>query len=182
MIIRTSRAQELTRIQDVMLAAFDKSERETVAALVAALLEDASARPLLSLVAETDSGRLVAHILFTAVRLSGSARDVRAAILAPLAVHPDFQSQGLGGRLIEEGVRRLGESGVQLVFVLGHPGYYPRFGFQPAGDTGLAAPYPIAEENAAAWMVRDLQGDLLGRVQGQVQCADALNRPELWCE
>lgn len=182
MAIRASTAGDLGKVRDVILAAFDESERDVVYELVTRLLQDPTARPLTSLVAESDEGRIVGHVLFSAVKLVGSGRGVSASILAPLAVHPDFQSQGIGGQLINEGLRRLGESGVQLVFVLGYPAYYQRFAFQPAASLGLEAPYPIAEENADAWMVLALQNGILGSVRGRVECADSLNRPELWRE
>lgn len=67
-----------------------------------------------------------------------------------------------------------------LVFVLGHPGYYPRHGFEPAGRHGLRAPYSVSPESA--WMVRPISPNVLGRVQGRVICADALDRPEYWIE
>lgn len=182
MRVRHSTAKDRAAIRAVILAAFDPSEREVVARLVEELLDDPTAQPLLSLVAEDAAGRVVAHVLFTAAMLDGTAAKVQGAILAPLAVHPGMQSQGLGGQLVREGLEQLAAAGVELVFVLGHPGYYPRFGFEPAGRRGLLAPYPIAEENADAWMVTALGEGLLGRVQGQVRCADALNRPELWRE
>ena len=103
-------------------------------------------------------------------------------MLAPLAVHPDVQARGIGGRLVVEGLGRLKRAGVGLVFVLGHPGYYPRFGFIEAGANGFSAPYPIPPENAAAWMVQALRPGLLGAVPGRVVCADALDKPEYWRE
>jgi predicted N-acetyltransferase YhbS len=72
--------------------------------------------------------------------------------------------------------------GVELVFVLGHPGYYPRFGFKPAGVLGFEAPYPIPEKHADAWMVRELRAGIIGSVRGKVVCADTLSRPEYWRE
>ena len=74
------------------------------------------------------------------------------------------------------------ESGVQLVFVLGHPDYYPRSGFKPAGVLGYEAPYPIPAENADAWMVQELFSGIIGRVRGTVKCSDAMNQPEHWRE
>lgn len=152
---------------------------EVEAGLVADLLADPTAQPLLSLLARAE-GRPVGHILFTAVRLEGAASGLRLAILAPLAVVPDAQRKGIGGRLIEHGIRLLGEAGVSLVLVLGHPGYYPRHGFQPAGRYGLRAPYPVSQESA--WMVRPIILNVLGRVQGRIACADALDRLEYWVE
>jgi putative acetyltransferase len=147
--------------------------------LVRDLINDPSARPLLSLLARAGE-RPVGHILFTAARLEGAPRDVSVAILAPLAVVPDAQRQGVGGSLIEHGMSRLGESGVELVLVLGHPGYYPRHGFEPASRLGLAAPYPISPEDA--WMVRALRPGVIGWVRGTIACAEAMNRPEYWRE
>jgi putative acetyltransferase len=149
------------------------------AGLVRDLLGDPSAQPLLSLLAR-EAEQPVGHILFTAARLQGQQRDTSVSILAPLAVVPDAQRQGIGARLIEHGVEQLRARGVGLVFVLGHPEYYPRHGFEPALRHGLAAPYPISPEDA--WMVRALRGDVLGRVHGAVACADVMDRPEYWRE
>lgn len=149
-----------------------------VAQLVADLLQDATAQPLLSLLA-WEAGEAVGHIMFTPATLVG-AEDMSVSILAPLAVVPSFQGRGIGGSLIEHGVDRLRASGVDLVFVLGHPGYYPRHGFLPAIPLGLEAPYTISPREA--WMVRALRPGIPGRVRGTIACADALNRPEHWRE
>ncbi len=156
---------------------------EVEAELVRELLVDGSAQPVLSLLARS-GGHPVGHVLFTRVRIEGGGSPVSASILAPLAVIPGAQGQGIGGLLIREGLRRLEESGVGLVFVLGYPDYYPRHGFQPAGCLGFEAPYPILEKNADAWMVRGL-GDhvqIPGPASGLVRCADALDKPEYWLE
>lgn len=182
MEIRTSTEVEQEEIHKLLLASFDESEREEVAELVSNLLHDPSAEPRLSLLAADETGEVVGYVLFTAVQLVGTPQQVSASILAPLAVHPEHQSQGSGGRLVREGLERLHRAGVQLVFVLGYPDYYQRFGFQPAGRLGLMAPYPIADANADAWMVLALNGEIPGGVKGRVQCADSLNRPELWRE
>ena len=91
-------------------------------------------------------------------------------------------SEGVGGLLIREGLKRLSEAGVDLVFVLGHPGYYPKHGFQTAGVLGFEAPYPIPEKDAGAWMVQELRSGVIGRVSGTVQCCDVLNQPQHWRE
>ncbi len=152
---------------------------DDVADLVRDLADDPTARPLLSLLA-WDGDLPVGHIMFTAARVRGAQDDAVVSILAPLAVVPDAQRRGIGGLLIESGVQRLAESGVGLVFVLGHPGYYPRHGFEPASRLGLAAPYPISPEDA--WMVRPLSPGAIGRVRGTVECAEALDKPEHWRE
>jgi putative acetyltransferase len=166
-------------LADVLFVEREAFGEDDEANLVVDLINDPSARPLLSLLA-WDGERPVGHILFTTARLEGAPRDVSVAILAPLAVVPEAQRQGIGGSLIEHGIKRLGESGVELVFVLGHPGYYPRYGFEPASSLGLAAPYPISP--AGAWMVRALRPGVLGCVRGTIACAEAMSGPECWRE
>jgi len=154
---------------------------EEEAELVRALLSDPSAQPRLSLLAR-EGDRPVGHVLFTAARLKGPPHSGPIAILAPLAVVPDAQRRGIGGALIERGLQLLHEAGVSLVFVLGHPDYYPRHGFEPAGRLGLNPPFPIPDDNADAWMVQALRPNVIGALHGTVLCADELTKPELWKE
>lgn len=179
MIFREAGEGDLPAVLDIHRLAFGQEEE---AALVEAIIKDASAEPMLSLIAVEEEGTPVGHVLFSRAALSGSETPVSAAILAPLAVLPAAQSRGIGGRLIEEGVGRLAASGVDLVFVLGYPDYYGRHGFAAAGPQGLEAPYPIAQEHTDAWMVRDLGEGLVGTVSGKVACCLALDHPALWTE
>jgi len=146
-----------------------------------ALLADPTAKLVLSLMAFVE-GEPAGHILFTKARLLGCSREVAVSFLAPLAVVPKFQRRGVGGALVKEGLERLSRSGVELVFVVGHPGYYPRHGFAQAGKLGFETPYPFPEEHADAWMVCALRPGVLGVVSGRVVCCDVLNKPELWRE
>lgn len=181
LIIRKSTESDLNDVLDVEAQAFGNEEGPEIVDLVNGLLFDPTAIPLLSLMAVNDD-RAIGHILFTNARISSSKKSISAAILAPLAVIPGAQSQGVGGQLIEEGLRLLSESGVELVFVLGHPDYYPRHGFKPAGALGFKTPYPIPDKNANAWMVQELRTGVIDSVSGKVICADALNQPEHWRE
>lgn len=181
MEIRKSSESDRVEISNFHREAFGEEEGPVVARLVNDLLDDKSAMPLLSLVA-TEGSKIIGHILFTNVTLSPNSASVSAQILAPLAVLPKAQKRGVGGKLIKEGLSQLKQSGVGLVFVLGHPDYYPRSGFTPAGVLGYEAPYPIAVENAGAWMVQALSAGIIGKFKGTVQCSDALSKPELWRE
>jgi putative acetyltransferase len=176
MCIRETDDADLNCILFVEGEAFN-SDKE--ANLTMDLFADRSAKPLLSLMAFVE-GQPAGHILFTAARLSGVAREVAVSFLAPLAVVPVFQRRGVGGSLIKNGLERLSRSGVDLVFVVGHPQYYPRHGFTPAGKLGFETPYPMPVEHADAWMVRALRPDVIGSVSGKVVCCDTLNKPELW--
>lgn len=168
---------ELDAVLSVHKAAFGRDDE---ADLVRRLLDDPTARPSLSLGAYADD-RLVGHILFTRARLPNPS--CRAALLAPLAVVPTSQGQGIGGGLIEQGMKHVVSRGVVLVFVLGYPDYYSRYGFTAAGPRGFDAPYPIAPEHADAWMVRALAPEPVEHCgPGTVKCAEALDRPEYWIE
>ena len=179
--IRHSTESDRTAISSVHTSAFGQEQGQEIVELVNALLDDDTAKPLLSLVAEKD-GSLVGHILFTLARLQPEDREISVRILAPLAVSSDFQGEGVGGLLIREGLKQLAESGVDLVLVLGHPGYYPKFGFQTAGVLGFEAPYPIPTEHADAWMVQALKAGVIGSIEGRIQCSETLNQPQHWRE
>ena len=178
MIIRNTSDSDLNDILHIQKEAFGYDKESH---LVNSLLLDDSAKPLLSLLA-TDRGESVGHILFTKVLITGNENSISARILAPLAILPHAQDKGVGGKLIKEGLRNLSGSNVDLVFVLGHPGYYPRYGFKPAGALGFEAPYPIPEKDAGAWMVQELRPGVIGSISGKVICANTLNEPEHWRE
>ena len=179
--LRKALESDKQAISDIVIAAFGNVQGQEIADLITDLLEDPSAQPLLSLVVTADDN-VVGHILFTNARIKHSQRMVFSAILAPLSVHTEYQNQGIGGQLIKEGLKQLKATGVELVFVLGHPGYYPKYGFSAAGIKGFDAPYPIPPENSDAWMVQELHPGIIGCVSGQVICAEALYDPKHWRE
>ena len=175
---------QIRRAGDADLEAVLAVEREAFgteseAELVRHLLEDPSARPTINLLAFEDD-RPVGHILMTAAVIGDSGAPT--LILAPLAVVPDAQRKGIGGALIRAALEDAREMGIQLVLVLGHPDYYPRHGFTPAGVHGIEAPYPIEEKNAGAWMVQELESGIIGTVKGKVRAAHSMMRPEYWRE
>src|SRR5919106_673706 len=107
-------------------------------------LRDADA-VILSLVAEV-AGSVVGHILFSAVTIETAAGEVTALGLAPMAVHPEHQHRRIGSQLVEEGLRELQRRGYEAVVVLGHPDYYPRFGFARASGFGLRCAIQCPDE------------------------------------
>lgn len=181
MKIRQVGERERLEILQLHEQAFGKDKGWEIRDLVDGLLDDPSAKPLYSFGA-FEKDWIVGHVLFTKVTLIGAKIDLSAQILAPLAVLPEWHNKGVGGQLIETGLAELRSLGVQLVFVLGHPGYYPRYGFLPAGRNGFDAPYPIPDEHADAWMVQELISGTVGGVEGTIQCADILNQPQHWRE
>jgi len=179
--IRYATDADRAEIFGVHESAFGAEQGPEIVELVSGLLTDNTAKPLYSLVAEID-GRIAGHVLFTAVRLQPSRPSITAQILAPLGVSQEYQGKGIGGSLIKVGLNQLAAFGIGLVFVLGHPGYYPKFGFKPAGALGYEAPYPILPENEAAWMVQELKAGILGIAKGRLQCAATLDQPQHWQE
>jgi putative acetyltransferase len=132
--------------------------------LEAALVERlrAACPDAVSLVAE-DDGTVVGHILFTPVTIDGH-EDVVGMGLAPMAVAPARQRQGIGSALVRAGLTILGERGCPFVIVLGHPGYYPRFGFVPASQHGITSQWEGIPDDAFMMLV--LRGDALRGVAG----------------
>jgi putative acetyltransferase len=127
MNIRPETPNDYARIAEINILAFENRADE--ATIVALKRQYSRFDPTLSLVAEID-GSVVGHALFnpTTIRLMGE--DVSAVNLAPIAVEPTYQGQGIGGQLIQEGHRIAQENGFAVAFLLGHPTYYPRFGYQ----------------------------------------------------
>ena len=117
--------------------------------------------PELSLVADDDTG-IVGHVLFSLVQLDSGPQLLS---LGPMAVAPDRQRGGVGTALIQDGLERARRTKYPLVVVLGHPEYYPRFGFRMARSLGIGTPYEAPDE---AWMALPLpayERDLQGTVQ-----------------
>jgi putative acetyltransferase len=169
-----------TDLQDILYVEQEAFRRDSEPKLTKDMLSDQSAQPSLSLLAYIDN-HPVGHILFTHGYLTGNPQ-VEVSFLAPLAVVPKFQRKGIGGALIKKGLEILSKSGIDLVFVVGHPHYYPRHGFTPASKLGFEPTYPIPKEVADAWMVQALHSDIIGAVSGKVICCDVLNKPEVWRE
>lgn len=173
MQIRPVDPQDEPAVRTVVCEAFGSEvEYELVEALRA---EDAAWVPEWSLGAYID-GELAGHILFT--RAQAGARV--ASLLAPLAVSPVYQNTGVGQALIEAGLAASRAQGAELSLVLGHPGYYPKAGFEPAAPHGILAPYPI--DPPEAWMVIELVEGAIADAAGVVKVAEALGAPELWRE
>jgi putative acetyltransferase len=175
--IRESVANDFNHIMEVEKQAFgyDKEAR-----LVADLLVDHTAQPIVSLLA-FHNDESVGHILFTRAYFCEQEEQPIMHILAPLAVKPEYQRQGIGGMLITAGIEKLREKGSNLVFVLGHKEYYPKYGFIPdANHLGYPAPYPMPEEYSNYWMVQPISSKGIAVGKGKIACCDELNKPEHW--
>lgn len=133
--------------------------------LVDALREDGNINPELSLVA-VHGDRIIGHILFCPIAIVSGTVETAALALAPLGVHQDYQCMGIGAALIEEGLEEARRLGHRIVIVVGHPGYYPRFGFTAASDAQITAPFPCPDE---AFMALPLKPGALDGIGGMVR-------------
>lgn len=159
-LVRYERSADQTAVFNINARAFGGPNE---ARLVDVLRE--SARPHISLVAVRE-GRVVGHIFFSPVTVGSGARAWEAIGLAPMAVEPEWQKRGIGSDLVRVGLATCRAIRRPVVFVLGHPEYYPRFGFRPAPPLGLRFKGP---EFDPAFMVAELEpGALAGRT-GEVR-------------
>jgi len=176
MLIRRPLTSETAAIRGIYVAAFDEQERQQVAELVEALLNCRSTPETFHLVAE-DDGQLVGHVAFSPVkaRLSG---ELLGYILAPLAVIPSAQRQGVGSALVQHGLQQLSEQQITLAFVYGDPRYYGRFGFH----SKAAAPYlpPFALGYPEGWLTKVLIAGNGHKAPIEIACVEPLHRPDLW--
>jgi putative acetyltransferase len=124
---------------------------------------------LASFVAEVQEG-VIGHILFSrmSIEATGRAASVPAVALAPMAVLPEQQAQGIGGELIKHGLDWLRGEGEQVVIVLGHPKYYSRFGFSTDKASSLSSPFP-----PEAFMAFELSPGALDGIRGKVRYPEA---------
>ena len=143
--IHNEEAKDIEQVHEILRAAFPTdAESKLVAAL------RANGKAIIALVA-ANSERVLGHILFSPVSITppgGAAPliNTKGIGLAPVAVHPEAQSQGIGSKLIREGLRRCKELGYDYCVVLGNPEYYQRFGFEKASRFGVQNEYGVDDE------------------------------------
>jgi putative acetyltransferase len=160
---RQSKPSDLPGLESLYPAAFPEED-------LLGVVRGLEAEPdVLSLVLD-QSDAIIGHVVFTPCRIADSRATL--ALLGPLAIHPHWQKQGLGGSLVREGLARLRKQGMAGVLVLGDPGYYGRFGFQAERD--VLPPFRLPDEWDGAWQSLAFDGADLG--------AGTLQVPEVWSD
>ena len=162
--IRAETPNDYAKVWQVNEAAFGRAAE---ADLVEALRK--VAQPYVSLVA-VDDGRVVGHVFFSPVNIETDGAVVSGFGLAPMAVLPEYQRRGIGSLLVPDGLSECQRLGRDVVVVLGHPQYYPRFGFQKASEKGLRSEYQVPDE---VFMVTELRPGALDGVTGLVKYHEA---------
>jgi len=158
-IIREESEQDMAQVFVLNQAAF---ETDAEAQLVDAMR--AQIHGVISLVA-VEGDQVLGHIMFSPVTVGGGS-EVKIYGLAPMAVDPAVQKQGIGSALVKAGLEYCKSHQVEAVVVLGHSAYYPRFGFKTAADFGLDCEYEVPSE---VFMAQALNPGSLNVVEGVVK-------------
>lgn len=159
MLIRPEKESDREAVHALNVSAFETSFE----ANLVDLLRD-QAKPVVSLVAEV-VGAVAGHIMFTPVSLSTDPK-FKVMGLAPMAVAPEHQRQGTGSALVRAGLDQCGQMGFVAVVVLGHPEYYPRFGFASTSRFGIDSEYDVPDD---VFMAVELKPDALRGKTGRVK-------------
>ena len=157
--IREELPNDIAAIREVNRRAFGQDQE---ANLVDALR--ANGASLLSLVATID-GQVVGHIMYSPATIA----NITGAGLAPMAVLPEHQRHGIGGKLIQAGTQKLRDAGVPFIIVLGHSVYYPRFGFNPASNLGIKCQWDVPDD---AFMLLVLDHSTMQGISGLARYRD----------
>jgi len=166
LVIRSETPEDSAAIRDVNEEAFGSSSE-------ADLVEKLRSRQActLSLVA-TDGDKVIGHILFSPVTIKSGNTSFGALGLGPMAILSAYQRKGVGSQLVREGLQECKRLGHEIVAVLGHPDYYPRFGFVPACTYGIKCEYDVPDE---VFMVLELRKGALSGLGGVVKYQPEFN-------
>ena len=158
--IRSETPEDIDSIRRINLQAFGQKAE----AAIVDKLRDRNALTI-SLVA-TMENEVVGHIAFSPVMIESQCSSFEAVTLAPMAVLPEYQRKGIGSQLVRAGLEECHRLGHGIVVVLGHPDFYPRFGFVSAKQKGIDCEFEVPDE---AWMVLELKEGILRGKSGTVK-------------
>ena len=165
---------------DIYVASFTSSEGEQegniIGGLVSSML-DAKGDDDLFGFAAFDGSKMIACILFSKFMFLKKP-DYRAFILSPVAVHPNYQRQGVGKKLIEFGLNALKANHIELALTYGDPAYYTQLGFEKITVDQIPAPQPLSQP--IGWLAQSLTSKSIPVMNGKTRCVKALNHPDYW--
>jgi predicted N-acetyltransferase YhbS len=163
MKIRTENENDYKAVYDLHFIAFGSREDESK--LVERIRQSEGFVPDMSIIAELDN-EIIGHVLISKAKVVDNDRHHNVMVLAPVAVKPEFQKQGVGTKLINEGLQRNKDRGIGVILLIGHPSYYPRLGFKPARAYGLELKlFNVPDE---VFMVCELIEGTLSDIKGEL--------------
>lgn len=161
-LIRNERKNDYDQITKINDLAFGQKNEGK---MIEALRKTSDYNYLLSLVAEIKH-KIVGHILFYPIKIRNKANKCTVLSLAPIAVHPEYQNKGIGSKLIKRGLDIAKKLDFKVVIVVGHPKYYPRFGFTPAKNWGIKLPFDVPDD---VFLALELKENTLKNCSGIVE-------------
>ena len=176
MNIRLAQETDLDSILKVIETAFSDEESKIIMTLSAELSNETNRASITSLVAEVDT-QVIGYASYSPILLK-TASSISGYILAPLAVSPEHQKQGVGSNLVNAGIDMLTEDDANVLLVYGDPAYYGRFGFKEEIGHSFVPPYTL--QYPFGWTGMMLNDSLVPEQPLQFDCVAALSKPELW--
>jgi len=176
MNIRLAQETDLDSILKVVETAFSDEENQVIMNFVQELSSENTSPSIKSLVAEVDN-QVIGYVSYSPILLKSDSSIV-GYILAPLAVSPEHQKQGVGSNLINFGIDLLTKDGVGVLLVYGDPAFYGRFGFKEEIGQSFVPPYPL--QYPFGWTGMMLNDTPVPEQSIQFKCVSALSKPELW--
>lgn len=158
MIIRLEQPGDITGIRDINEKAFGQSQEANIIDNLSKNCDN-----VLSLVA-IERMKIVGHIFFSPVTIEGENEIVKGMGLAPMAVSPEYQRQGIGSQLVDSGIMELRKNNCPFIIVLGNPEYYSRFGFELASQYGIQSQWEGIPDNA--FMILWLDKSMINQTSG----------------
>jgi len=176
MTIRPSQETDLVSILKVIETAYSDEENKVIMNFVQELSNENTSPSIKSLVAEVDN-QVIGYVSYSPIYLK-SDTNITGYILAPLAVSPEHQKQGVGSNLINAGIDMLTKDGAGVLLVYGDPAYYGRFGFKEEIGRSFVPPYTL--QYPFGWTGIMLNDTTVPEHSIQFQCVSALSKPDLW--
>ena len=176
MTIRPSQETDLVSILKIIETAYSDEENKVIMNFVQELSNENTSPSIKSLVAEVDN-QVIGYVSYSPIYLK-SDTNITGYILAPLAVSPEHQKQGVGSHLINAGIEMLTKDGVGVLLVYGDPAYYGRFGVKEEIGHSFVPPYPL--QYPFGWTGMMLNDTPVPERPIQFECVSALSKPDLW--
>jgi putative acetyltransferase len=176
MKIRLAEETDLDSILKVIETAFSDEENKVIMNLVQELSRETTSPSIKSLVAEVDN-QVIGYVSYIPIFLKSDS-NISGYILAPLAVYPEQQKQGVGSNLIKFGIDMLTQDGIEVLLVYGDPAYYGRFGFKEEIGRWFVPPYTL--QYPFGWTGMMLNDTPVPENPNQFECVSALSKPDLW--